>query len=305
MNNPLSNKVVCFGEILWDVLPDVRRPGGAPMNVAYHLQKLGVDSSVISSVGRDDAGTSLLEFLRSIGLSEQTIQVNDEQATSAVIASMNEQHEVSYEILFPVAWDFIKWKPEYAALLANSQAFVFGSLASRNNVSADTLLKMLDYPSYKVFDVNLREPHYSFDVIDRLLRRADLIKLNAAELALICQWFNPELSDEQTRIDFLFNHFLCNEIVITKGAKGASYYTRTDSFDSPAIKVTVNDTIGSGDSFLAAFLAKKLKGEDPQKALNYATALGAFITSKSGACPPYSTRDLENFIEENSAGNHS
>jgi fructokinase len=299
MSNPL-NKVVCFGEILWDVLPKVRRPGGAPMNVAYHLQKLGVDSSIISSVGRDDAGTTLLEFVRTIGLSEKTIQVNDQQATSAVIASMNEQHEVSYEILFPVAWDFIDWKPEYETLLADCQAFVFGSLASRNSVSADTLLKMLDHATYKVFDVNLREPHYSFDVIDRLLHRADLVKLNVAELALICQWYNPELRDEQARIKFLFDHFPCNEIVITKGADGASYYTRTASYDSAAIKVTVNDTIGSGDSFLAAFLTMRLKGEEPQNALDYATAMGAFITSKSGACPPYSTVDLDYFIKENS-----
>lgn len=289
--------VVCFGEILWDILPDVKRPGGAPMNVAYHLQKLGLDSSVISRIGEDDLGKDLLNFVSSIGLNPEMIQKDTEHATSAVMATMNEAKEVSYEILYPVAWDFITWKPEYEQLLENSEAFVFGSLASRNQESAATLVKMLEYAKYKVFDVNLRAPHYSPELIGALMKHADLLKLNAEELNMISNWLEAGVNNEAEQIEFLFKHFPLKEILITKGAAGASYYSPDYRCDSISYKVNVNDTIGSGDSFLAAFIAKKLQGADPLEAINYAVGMGAFITSKSGACPSYDLTELESFLK--------
>jgi fructokinase len=296
MNDKNSNQVVCFGEVLWDVLPTVKRPGGAPMNVAYHLQKLGLQSQLISSVGMDDSGLSLLEFLRGINLPTNYVQVLDSQPTSEVIATVSASHEVSYEIVYPVAWDFISWRPEYDDLLKQSRALVYGSLASRDDLSAATLLRMLAYDLYKVFDVNLRAPHYSPDVLDRLLRAANLVKMNAEELEIITHWYNPALENEADRIACLFDHFSVEEILISKGAKGATYYNRSQKIDHPAFMVKVNDTIGSGDSFLAAFLTKRLQHADPATALEYAAGMGAFITSQSGACPAYEQADFEQFL---------
>jgi fructokinase len=296
MNDRNANNVVCFGEVLWDVLPTVKRPGGAPMNVAYHLQKLGMHSELISSVGNDDPGLSLLEFLRSINLSAQYIQVLDSQPTSEVLATVSTTHEVRYEIVYPVAWDFISWRPDYDDLLKQSTALVYGSLASRNDLSAATLLKMLAYDLYKVFDVNLRVPHYSPEIIDRLLRAANLVKMNAEELEIITDWYNPTLKDEAVRIAWLFDHFSVEEILISKGANGATYYTRNQKLDRSAFLVEVNDTIGSGDSFLAAFLTKRLQHADPETALGYAAGMGAFITSQAGACPAYEKADFESFL---------
>ncbi len=54
MTSDALHPVVCFGETLWDVLPDGKQPGGAPMNVAYHLGKLGKNPAVISRVGKDE-----------------------------------------------------------------------------------------------------------------------------------------------------------------------------------------------------------------------------------------------------------
>ena len=304
MNDRNANNVVCFGEILWDVLPTVKRPGGAPMNVAYHLQKLGMHSQLISSVGDDDPGLSLLEFLRSINLSAQYIQVLDSQPTSEVLATVSATHEVRYEIVYPVAWDFISWRPDYDDLLKQSTALVYGSLASRNDLSAATLLKMLAYDLYKVFDVNLRVPHYSLEIIDRLLRAANLVKMNAEELEIITDWYNPALKDEAARIAWLFDHFSVEEILISKGAYGATYYTRNQKLDRSAFLVEVNDTIGSGDSFLAAFLSKRLQHADPETALAYAAGMGAFITSQSGACPAYEKADFELFLSAKLSEKH-
>jgi fructokinase len=292
----LKQSVVCFGEILWDVLPMERKPGGAPMNVAYHLHKLGIQCSLVSALGDDEAGRELVNFLKSIELSTDYIQVTENEKTSQVLATVNDNHEVSYEILYPVAWDKIIAERVHQQLVTNSGAFVYGSLASRDAMSKETLFRMLDFADYKVFDVNLREPHYTKDLITRLLERADMVKLNMAELMLLSGWYNPGRITETEAVETLLTRFSISELLITKGVKGASYYTKDFRFDYPAYTIEVADTIGSGDAFLAAFLAMKLKNRPLEDTLDYAVAMGAFITSHSGACPPYVKSDLDGFI---------
>jgi len=295
-NGYFNNSVVCFGEILWDVLPNERKPGGAPMNVAYHLHKLGINSTMISSIGHDQPGAELVNFLKDIGLSADYIQVSAQYATSEVLACIGEHHEVSYEIVYPVAWDNIKWDLQFEQLLNHTGALIFGSLCSRDLNSRETLFKMLDFAAYRVFDVNLRAPHFSRQLITDLLHKANMVKLNASELMLISGWFDEKAKNETECIAVLFDKFDVDEILITKGSNGATYYTRTFRYDYPAYKISVADTIGSGDAFLAAFLAMKLRNEPLETTLDYAVAMGAFITMQSGACPEYSRFDLDRFI---------
>ncbi|TKC62114.1 carbohydrate kinase [Pedobacter hiemivivus] len=296
MNFSEIKSVVCFGEILWDNLPDGKRPGGAPMNVAYHLHKLGLQSHLISSIGNDEAGKALLDFLNRIGVGSNWVQIDDNHETSQVLASINEENEVSYEIVAPVAWDYIKWEEKMQELIKKSDAFVFGSLGSRNEASRATLFRMLDHARYKVFDVNLRAPHYSPEFVSDLLKRADMVKINSAELGMIAEWNGISYSKELDCIESIFSKFGMNEILITKGPHGATYYNKNLTYEYPAYSISVADTIGSGDSFLAAFLAMKLAGEPLEVALDYAVAMGAFITAQSGACPEYSKFDFDRFL---------
>ena len=300
-----KKSVVCFGEILWDNLPTGRRPGGAPMNVAYHLHKLGLESQLISSIGNDASGEELMGFFAEIGLKTDLVQVDQEHATSEVLATVNPiNHEVTYDIVSPVAWDFIRWQQNFETLLNEAQAFVFGTLSARNITSRNTLYKMLDHSAYRVFDVNLRAPHYSQEVIDALLQKSNMVKLNSSELLLIAHWYNPSCVKEAECVEVLFERFNIDEVLITKGSQGATYYTDLFRYDYPAYKVSVADTIGSGDSFLAAFLAMKLGDEPVEITLDYAVAMGAFITSQAGACPQYSKFDLERFIWKKKLGIH-
>jgi fructokinase len=294
--------IVCFGEILWDNLPNGRNPGGAPMNVAYHLHKLGVESHLISSVGADAAGAELLNFLKGIGLEVDSIQTDPVHKTSEVIATLNDNNEVSYAILPDVAWDYIRPDPSYAEFIRNADAFVFGSLSSRNLQSRQTLLEMLDVASYRVFDVNLREPHYTPEGIKVLLAHADMLKVNENELELIATWTGCLRERDVDTIEQLFAAFGLKEILVTRGSRGATYYNLSLSYNYPAYPIQVKDTIGSGDSFLAAFLAKKLSEAPLEVALDYAAAMGAFITAQSGACPEYSRADLDRFIWKRQLG---
>ncbi|MCC9134807.1 carbohydrate kinase [Pontibacter silvestris] len=290
-----KSTVVCFGEILWDILPVAAKPGGAPMNVAYHLNKLGVDTKLVSRVGDDEAGEELLNLLKGWGLSTVYCQQDREHTTSEVHVVVDENNEVSYDILYPVAWDYIAFKEELVPLLRNANAFVFGSLITRNHVSHQTLLKMLEISSYNVFDVNLRAPYYKKETVGQLLEQTNLLKLNQAELELVTSWFSQDCTREAERIKLLQDRFQIKEIIVTKGSKGASYYTPFSREDSVAFNIEVADTVGSGDSFLAAFLAKRLEKEHPKVALSYATALAAFVTMHHGACPDYNLNSLEDF----------
>lgn len=292
----MKRKVVCFGEILWDNLPTGKKPGGAPMNVAYHLNQLGMETSLITKVGNDDNGKELLSFLDEKGICGKHCQIDNTYPTSTVEVHINDDNEVRYEIVKPVAWDYIEDQKEIVALVADADVFVFGSLATRSLTSYTTLLSLLGKASYRVFDVNLRAPHYTVNGIAEFLYQTDLLKLNIHELNLITGWFFSDCQTEFEKICCLQDKFGLPEIVVTKGSSGATYYTKNTQYNFPAFKVTVNDTIGSGDSFLAAFLVKRLAGADIDETLSYAAALGAYVTMQSGACPSYKKYDLHRFI---------
>lgn len=273
------------------------------MNVAYHLHRLGLESKLVSSVGHDQAGKELIDFLKAMGLETSYVQVNPEQKTSEVQATVNpDNHEVTYEILAPVAWDFIRLDEALTSVVEDAQAFVYGTLSARNIVSRSTLNLLLEKSPYRIFDVNLRAPHYTKETIEQLLRPAHLAKLNKSELTLLAGWYNPNCRREAECVEVLLNKFKIQEIIVTKGGDGASYYSHTLRYDYPSYAIDVNDTIGSGDSFLAAFLAMKLRNEPLELVMDYSAAMGAFITSQAGACPPYSKSDLERFIWKKKLG---
>lgn len=294
-----TKRVVCYGEVLWDVLDKVKHPGGAPMNVSYHLSMLGVPNILISRVGSDKNGEELLEFLDQMGVATDFIQHDERHPTGSVLATISEDDEVSYQIVAPVAWDFIEHEDRLSKLIDSSDVLVYGSLAARSATSRNTLMQLLAVAKYRLFDLNLRPPHYTPELIDGLLRHADAAKLNVHELAQVSDWLDIGTGNERARIGKLQDRYGLKEIIVTRGSQGASYYAEDACLDFPAIRVSVKDTVGSGDAFLAAFLAQKVKGERQEALLELATALGAYVTTKTGACPTYSRADLERFISRN------
>lgn len=284
-------KAICFGEILWDNLPLGRLAGGAPMNVAYHLQQLGVEADMISRVGDDEAGAKLVEFVSSIGIPAENIQVDLQQSTSEVIGELKDNNEMVYTITYPTAWDFIEWENDFEAKIIGADVFIFGSLAARNVVSRKTLLQLIAHAKFSVFDVNLRAPHYDKEVISTFLGKADFVKLNENEIVILGEWFTTQ-SEEKAQVKALMDQFKIAEILITKGAQGGTYYSANQTIDYKAAKVNVVDTVGSGDSFLAAFLSKKLAGEEIAACLSFASKVAGFVTSQKGACPSYDVDEL-------------
>lgn len=288
---------ICFGEVLWDMLPEGPQPGGAPLNVAYHLNKRGVKANIFSKVGNDLHGQQLSALIHSWGIGRDLLQIDPEYPTSKVIAKMNGT-EASYEIVSPVAWDFIDEVDDIAPLVNESTYLIYGSLASRNNVTRNTLFRLLDTECIKVFDINLRPPFFSRDLLAELLSKASMVKFNQSELEMVQSVFGGSFNNEVSQIRFIQDKFKVAEIIVTKGEFGASYYKNHQVFHAWGSEVKVQDTIGSGDSFLAAFIAGHCLNNEPREIIKDAVAMGAFIATKKGGCPDYSLPDYKKFKEQ-------
>jgi fructokinase len=279
-------QVACFGEVLWDILPDMKLPGGAPMNVAYHLQTLGIPVAMISATGNDPDGDDLRLVMEGLQLNTSLVQHSAAHETGKVYARLAANHEMKYEIVQPVAWDFIEQTPELTTIAQTPGFLVFGSLASRSEVSRNTLLSLLKGGRTLVLDINLRPPHYTQELITLLLNHCQVLKINEAELALVGEWYQLTGNMEQ-QVKALSQRFNLPTVIITLGDKGAALFVDDTFYLHPGFKVTVADTIGSGDAFLAGFLYNRINNRPPAETLAYACALGALVASYHGGCPPY------------------
>ena len=300
-NEILNISGVCFGEVLWDNLPSGRKLGGAPLNVAYHLNKLGIHTDMLTRVGNDTDGKDIIALCAELTIPLTLFQQDRTYPTSTVEVHIDENRDVRYEIVFPVAWDFIAWGEKEIEIVNNADFFVFGSLSTRHNTSYQTLQTLIKVANYKVLDVNLRAPHYTKERIFELLGYADLVKMNEEELGFVATWLGlPDTDTDAQKAEAIMTTFDVNELIITYGAKGAIYHSRLGKFSYhfPALRVEVKDTIGSGDSFLAAFLSQRCRQDKqtaPEEMLEFAATLSAFVTQSTGACPSYDASTINRF----------
>jgi fructokinase len=290
--------ITVFGEMLWDMLPSGKQPGGAPMNVAIHLKNFDIDPAFISRVGDDDLGVVLMEYLNSQDFNTAFIQTGITHLTGIVKVNLTDKTEVTYKIVQPVAWDYIQVTEENKQLVADSDVFVFGTLSVRSQQSRDTLFELLKDAKLKVFDVNIRPPHLDRATTEYLLQTADIVKVNEQELHTVCAWFGiqPEL---ETQMKFLYERFDLKLVCVTLGADGAIVLSNDGFHSQSGYEVEVQDTIGSGDSFLAMFLKEYISGSSISSALQKACAVGALVASYNGATPDISESELDHFLTIN------
>jgi fructokinase len=287
--------VVCFGEILWDVLPGNIVPGGAPMNVAYHLKKLGMQPALITRVGLDNYGKKLIQLMEKQGISTDYFQMDFERDTGKVTMTTGEDEHIHYDILQRVAWDNIQWDDQFESLLSTTAFFVFGSLSTRSEASRQVLYRLLESARFKVLDINLRPPHYSRPILEKLMRGVGVLKLNLEELELLTGWFSG-YKTEADRIEALQEQFRIPTIVVTKGSRGAVMLIDGVFYEHPGFVVDMADTVGSGDAFLAGLIFKISQGTSPPEAIQFASAMGALIATYNGPCPDYQIEEVRRII---------
>ena len=286
-----SKKVLGLGELLWDVFEDSRKPGGAPANVAFQLNQLGLTGIIASRVGADPLGAEITQFLSGMGLSTDFIQTDAGHPTGTVTVQLDATGTPSYVIHENVAWDFLELTPELEALLPTLSAVCFGTLAQRGKTTRETIQTILDrVPAdcLKVYDVNLRQDFFSRELLETSLEKSNVAKMNDGEMEVLKPVFG--LPQDLAPVDFalsLCEKYGLEEVCITRAEKGC-FLVRKDgqTADVPGKIVQVADTVGSGDSFSAALIYTMLRGSDIQIQAEFANEVGTLVATRSGGMPP-------------------
>jgi fructokinase len=285
-----EKQVIAFGEILFDIIDDKPFLGGAPMNLAGHMSKLGAECRILSSLGNDALGKKALKKMHELNINTDGIYMHPVLPTGTVEVDLKEGMP-DYVIQENVAWDDIhlgkagKEVPHFVC-----DVFCFGTLAQRtlnNKILLHTILKELSAKEV-FYDVNLRRSYFSKEVISESLQMASIVKLNDEEVLFLSQWMFEQSLETEEFAEKLIENFGVKIVIVTAGADGAFAFSPEESFFSQANKIEVADTVGAGDSFSAAFLFTYLHTDDLQKALEAGNAMGAYVAGKQGAIPDYS-----------------
>ena len=323
-------KILTFGEALFDIINGSAHPGGAPLNLAAHLAKLGekkeerqrenggekqegkregkqgiksgVKPAVISAAGKDELGDKLLNEAEKLGIDTSYISIDEKRPTGTVTVELEGEGIPNFTIHKNVAWDAIKLDSEKTDALASEEwdVFCFGTLAQRSETNRKTLQQLLSAirPKHVFYDVNLRPGFYEKEWIEASLAFADIVKMNSEEADIISGLlFNKTHSEEELCRLLVEKYPGISIICITKGSGGAAvFHNKSNLCAYEEVKtksIEVADTVGAGDAFSAGFLYAYFSGCSVSQAASFACALGTYVASKPGSVPEYSDEILE------------
>ena len=323
MSNP---RVLCLGEILYDVLADqlgrsvsevdswTSYPGGAPANVACALVKLGTPSAFIGAVGEDEPGKSLVKLLEEVGVDTDGVQLNSEAPTRQVLVTRKENGDRIFSGFkdYDTA-EFADTRLKAAELpeklFVNADFLVIGTLELAYPETGAAVYRALELASQHnvkiLLDVNWRDvfwknPDAAPDKIRELIKKVDFLKLAKEEAELLFNTYDAGA------ITYRLNSV--EGVLVTDGDKGCAYCLGENEDKFSAFSVPVVDTTGAGDSFVAGFVHQLLQtgiqnlkdAEVVKKIIAYASAAGALTTLKPGAIASQPTaEEVENFLKEN------
>lgn len=293
---PSEISINCFGEVLWDCFTSGKRLGGAPLNVCLRLNSLGIQANMLSAVGDDVLGKELLDNINSRHITTDFITVNSDKKTSTVEVTLDNQGCATYEIVADTAWDNIALTPALIEQVKSSDIFVFGSLVGREKVSLNTLKQLIEVAQFKIFDVNLRKPHYDIETLILLMQSADFIKLNDDELYEIAHAMGSKFNSLEQNLEFIAEKTNTPYMCVTKGSHGALLKINDKNYYNSGYLIKVIDTVGAGDSFLGALIYQLCNTTNAQYAVNFACAVGAMVAQNHGATPELSINEIENFM---------
>jgi fructokinase len=277
------------------MLPEGARLGGAPANFSVMAGRLGNHAAILSRVGRDDLGREAVHLLNPLPSDTSFLQIDPRHETGRVTVSF-EDGQPGYTIHHPVAWDFMELTDEWVRLAERADAICFGSLAQRSPESRQTiqtLAAQASSRSIRIFDVNLRPPFYSSEVIQESLELATVFKMNDAEVPQVLALLGMPAEDNEFGDSLRRGaHRLLMEfptlqmVAITCGGQGSLLVTRDEWHRHAGFSIKVADTIGAGDAFTAALAHYLLRGAELAVLNEAGNRWGSWVASQSGAMPP-------------------
>jgi fructokinase len=291
--------VTSVGEVLWDIIGNEKYLGGAPFNFAAHSQQLGARSTIVSRVGTDQLGDEILSRAAVLDLDSCLIQRDSEHPSGQVQVSLGPDGQPSYDIRAGAAYDYLQATPEAIARVATSDVVCFGTLAQRFRLAKESIHTLLSSATNAliVCDLNLRPPHYTTQTVRESIARCNILKLNEDELRSVQEMLGPPDLDQDEFSRHLLTEYKLELLCVTRGAQGCLLRTVEEQVDAPGYRCQVMDTIGSGDAFTAALIAKYTAGSSLAATADFANLVGAYVATQSGAVPRISADKLERFAK--------
>jgi len=286
VNKNHNARPLVFGEVLFDNFPDGSSVlGGAPFNVAWHLQGFGCHPLLISSVGKDALGERVLSTMNRWGMDVSAVQVDEKHPTGSVQIDLIEG-QPSFSILSDQAYDYIA--PDMVNYILNSvqPALLYhGSLAVRNKFSRDALASLQEKINAPVFvDINLRPPWWDKPLLEQLLKKASWAKLNEDELLEMNGCKPSEGVDYIQMAEKFRQQKKLEMLILTLGAEGASLLSKDGVVrGQPVVVDNVVDTVGAGDAFSSVILLGLLLDWPMKKVLPYALEFASSVCANRGA----------------------
>jgi fructokinase len=294
-------KALTFGEALFDIIKGSAHLGGAPLNLAAHLAKLGAKPAVLTAVGRDELGKILLSKAKEMGIDTSYILIDEKRPTGTVTVELRGEGIPIFTINKGVAWDAITPDEKMFKALAKEKwnVFCFGTLAQRSKENRQTLKRLFSEinANHLFYDVNLRAGFYEKEWILSSLKHSTILKMNEEEAVILSGMLFGALHSCKALCRLLTEKYPEISIIcITKGPKEAAVYHKGIYEEVKIAPVDVADTVGAGDAFSAGFLYTYLSGYSVSKAVSIASILGTYVASKPGSVPEYS-RELTKKLE--------
>lgn len=279
-------KITAIGEILFDIYPDSKNLGGAPLNFLYHVYKLTGEGNIISRVGNDVLGGKVIEFLKSSGMTTDYVQIDHLHPTGVANVKLNKNKVPTFRIDEKRAYDFIENTDKVKQLInKKTNCLYFGSLAQRGKVTKSTIQDLFGKKIKYFCDLNIRQKFYTKEIIKKSLANTDALKINLDELKLINKLlFDERFSFEKTANEVL-EKFNIELLAVTKGDEGTVLFSPSEA-NKYKIKISnIVDTLGAGDAFAAIFCIGYMKKWEISKTNKLANEFAAEICKISGALP--------------------
>jgi len=297
----MAKKIVAFGEVLWDILPNGKVLGGTPSNLVFRSNLFGEKGYLLSRVGNDGAGREILNKLEELNISTDNVQIDNEFETGTVNITFDGNHMPRYHVKTDVAFDHIEFSAEALKLARKADCLFFGLLPLRFGISKNTIRELINESpgSLKFFDIKLFEHFFHRDLVISLLRCSDIVRIKEKEMEFLAK----ELGISAQNLEIFGKEFSEKHkvklVLITRSENGVfAYDIKSGAHFDPGYRIETEDNIGSGMAFSAGFLHYYLNGKPIHEALVFGNAAGGLNATCRGATSFFKKEDVLNFMAQ-------
>jgi len=297
----MGKKVVAFGEVVWDVLPNEKILGGTPSNMVFRCNSFGEEGHLLTRIGEDDLGREALKRLKELKISDANVQLDPVFSTGTVNIHFDNYSDPVYEVTPDVAFDHIEFTPEALKLARRADCLFFGLLPQRFGISKNTLRELIkeSRKSIKFFDLKLFQHFFDIGVVNNLLNSTNIVRIKEKEIDFLADKLNLNTGDLEAFGSDLSEKYNLDLVLITRGHNGVFAFDKNkNAFYDAGYKIQMKDNIGSGMAFCAGFIHYYLGKKTIPEALQFGNAAGALNATKPGATTYFAKKDVLKFMKK-------